>query len=1249
MKLSLPAKPEGAQWTDDQWKAITARGLDILVAAAAGSGKTAVLVERIIRKVMDKDHPVDVDRLLIVTFTNAAAAEMRHRIGEALEKAISENPASLHLRRQLSLLNRASISTLHSFCLEVIRKYYYLIDIDPSFRIAEDTEAELLREEVMEELFEEEYGTEGNEAFFDLVDRYTGDRSDSDLQIMVRKLYDESRAHPSPDLWLQGLMDAYQISENTRVNDLSILSVLQREIYMQLSGAKAMLHQALEMTRIPGGPAPRAVNIEEDLKQIDELERAYESSWEELYERIQQLKFSTLKTVKGDEYDELLKEQVKDLREQAKNAVKQIKEDFFDRQPDSYLQDLLKMKPSIEALTQLVRKFGERYEKVKLSKSLVDFADLEHYCLNILREKTAGSDHYTPSAAALYFKRHFNEVLVDEYQDTNYVQESIIRSVCKDKPDAGNLFMVGDVKQSIYRFRLAEPGLFLKKYKMFSPEGNEHGLRIDLSQNFRSRSEVLDGTNYIFKQIMDEQVGEITYDEQAELKLGASYPEHHDTKAELLIVNHDGDEQPEVDEEQGFDPAELETVQLEARLMAGKIKELIQQQYQVFDKKLGRNRDITYRDIVILLRSMPWAPQIMDEFKQHGIPVYADLSTGYFEATEVSIMLSLLKVIDNPYQDIPLTSVLRSPIVGLNAEELSIIRLKDKKGSFYDSVKAFIETGVESSSYSQTYEKLMEFYLMLQKWRKYARLGSLSELIWRIYQKTGYFDFVGGMPGGKQRQANLRALYDRARQYESTSFRGLFRFLRFIERMQDRGDDLGTARALGEQEDVIRIMTIHKSKGLEFPVVFVAGLSKPFNVRDLNGTFLLHKDLGFGSKYIDPVLRITYPTLPQLAIRQKMRNEMLAEEMRVLYVALTRAKEKLYLIGTVKRLEKKLEQWNQQLLNQEWLLPSYERSKAKCYMDWIAPALIRHSDSEVLREASEQSSTLDAEVSTHPSRWNLSLIDPRQLELPVEGVAGIDENLLSAIRKGERVSLEGEFKAEIESRLTWEYHHKTATLHRSKQTVSEIKRMREVHDAYSETTLVKSLKKPITDRPRFLQEKSLTPAEKGTAMHMVMQHIRLDQPVTEKEVNELLAYMVFNELLTEEQSSQINVTGIVTFFETVLGQRILKATDVMREVPFSLGLPSHVVYPDWQGESETILLQGVIDLLFEDEHGTVLLDFKTDVTTGISKGSKPLEQILKDRYEVQVELYSKAIEQIWKKPLQEKYLYFFDGEHLVKV
>jgi ATP-dependent helicase/nuclease subunit A len=759
---------------------------------------------------------------------------------------------------------------------------------------------------------------------------------------------------------------------------------------------------------------------------------------------------------------------------------------------------------------------------------------------------------------------------------------------------------------------------------------------------------VLDGTNFIFKQIMDETLGDIQYDEQAELKLGATYPRGEDTDAELLIINHDGEETESEEDDTVFDSVELETVQMEARIIGQKIKELIQGPSQVFDRKLNKMRNITYRDIVILLRSMPWAPQIMEEFKQQGIPVYADLSTGYFQATEVSIMLSLLKVIDNPYQDIPIAAVLRSPIVGLNADELAYIRIQHKKGSFFEAIKAFIQDGVQNNDYDKLYEKLIEFHSLLQKWRTYARQGSLSELIWRIYQKTGFYDFVGGMPGGKQRQANLRALYDRSRQYESTSFRGLFRFLRFIERMQDRGDDLGAARALGEQEDVVRMMTIHKSKGLEFPVVFVAGLSRQFNTQDLNNAFLVHKELGFGSKYTDPTLRISYPTLPQLAIKQQMKNEMLAEEMRVLYVALTRAKEKLYLVGTVKKLEKKLEKWKQQLHNEHWILPSYERSQAKSYMDWIGPSLVRHSHGEQLRQEELLNGNL-SHISNHSSKWKISIFDPTQLQILQEDGKPRDEEFIDAIKKGKPVPIKSDYGDIIYERLSWEYQYDMASKHRSKQSVSEIKRMRETHDELSELTLVKTLRQPIADRPKFLQKKSLTPAEKGTAMHMVMQHVNLHETPTLESVHEQLSYMVVNELLTKEQATSIDKNGVVSFFQTPVGKRVLHAKKVMREVPFSLGLPANEAYPDWKGESETILIQGVIDLLFEDEHGIVLLDFKTDTISGkYPNGIEQAEPILKERYRVQLELYRKAIEHIWRKPLSEIYLYFFDGKHLLK-
>ncbi|WP_077617218.1 helicase-exonuclease AddAB subunit AddA [Bacillus sinesaloumensis] len=1252
---NLIQKPEGSQWTDDQWKAIISTGRDILVAAAAGSGKTAVLVERIIRKILSKEHPVDVDRLLVVTFTNASAAEMRNRIGEALEKALKEEPASLHVRRQLSLLNRASISTIHSFCLEVIRKYYYLIDIDPGFRIADSTEAEILRDEVMEELFEEHYSNLEQTKFFDLVDRFTNDRTDVELQNMIRKLYEFSRAHPTPNEWLKQLVEDYRVDDQT-LDQTPYIPYLLADITLQLEGAKANLEHAMDIIRMPGGPAPRAENIEADLDQLHRLLQAKDHSWTALYHEMQTLAFGRAKPVKGDEYDESLKDQVTKLRDEAKKLVEKIKEDLFSRPPESYLDNIKEMQPSIEMLVELVIEFGEKFQKVKEEKGLVDFSDLEHYCLEILRKGGTSSDELMPSEAALEYRIQFEEAFVDEYQDTNMVQESILKLVTKDGEATGNMFMVGDVKQSIYRFRLAEPMLFLSKYKRFTQLGEDTGLRIDLSKNFRSRAEILDGTNYLFKQIMGEAVGEIEYDDDAELKLGADYPESDQMAAELLLIDKNGqeadsyepEENVEDDEEQVilFNEAELETAQLEARAMAKQIKDMITSGFQVFDRKENRMRRITYRDIVILMRSMPWAPQIMEEFKQQGIPIYADLATGYFDATEVAIMMSLLKVIDNPYQDIPLASVLRSPIVGLEADELAKVRTYEKNSPYYEALNVFLR---EASSDDETYEKVVNFHEKLENWRTRARTGSLSDLIWQLFRETYFYDFVGGMPGGKQRQANLRALYDRARQYEATSFRGLFRFLRFIERMQDRGDDLGTARALGEQEDVVRLMTIHKSKGLEFPVVFVGGLSKQFNMMDLNKKYLLDKELGFGTKYVNPTLRISYPTLPMLAIKKKMHLELISEEMRVLYVALTRAKEKLYLVGTVKDLEKQLGRWQATLQNKEWLLADHTRAGAKSYLDWIGPGLIRHRDAELLR-GEETFDLLPPDIVHHPAKWEIRTVPAAELQKVEVGEEHKHEQIEEAIKEGNPIPVSSDALKKIERQLTWKYPFKSAANKRSKQSVSEIKRQRESMDEHSDTAFLPQFRSSSADRPRFMQEKSLTPAERGTAMHMVMQHINLSEPINEESLREQIQKMVHNELITMEQAEVIDVAGILGFFESKIAKRLLVAENVRREVPFSVAIPASESYADWSDEQqENVLIQGVIDCIFEDDNGIVLIDYKTDTISGKYKSFEEARPVLEERYRVQLELYSKAIEHIWRKPLTGKYLYFFDGGYLLEV
>src|SRR4051794_32204615 len=1256
-KNRIPPKPESVAWTDDQWKAIMASGQDILVAAAAGSGKTAVLVERIIEKILSKEEPMNVDELLVVTFTNASAAEMRHRISEALERSINEDPASIHLRKQLSLLNRASISTLHSFCLEVIQRYYYLLDVDPGFRIADETEGQLLRDEVLDELFEEEYGKAENEDFFRLVDSFTNDRSDTALMDIIRDLYDFARSNPSPENYLQTIVNMYDVDSERAIDELPFMKSLRTDIHLQLEAVKGMLERGLALTKLPGGPAPRAENFLDDLVIVEMMITASHDSWNTLYQAMQSWSFSRAKVCKGDDFDKKLIDDAQKLRDGAKKKLQDMQAELFTRKPESFLKDLKEMQPLIKTLTQLVQAFSDRFTVMKEEKGLVDFADLEHYCLDILLDPFAKKEGImAPSEAAIAYQQQFREVLVDEYQDVNLVQEAIVQLVTKEGESTGNLFMVGDVKQSIYRFRLAEPNLFLSKYNQFTNDGEESGLKIDLARNFRSRKEVLAGTNYLFKQIMGVNVGEIEYNEAAELVKGASYPEEDPFPIELLLVDLEKEERDEhevgnSDEDQAlFDANELEQSQFEARVMAKKIKSMITERVPIFNPKTGNSRPVVYRDIVILLRSMTWAPQIMEEFKQQGIPIYANLSTGYFQATEINIMMSLLKVIDNPYQDIPLASVLRSPIVNLNEDELATIRIHNRKGKFFDAVLSFSRQKPSGES-ERIYDKVKPFLNRLEEWRSMARQGSLSALIWQLYRDTYFYDFAGGLPGGKQRQANLRALYDRARQYEATSFRGLFRFLRFIERMQERGDDLGAARALGEQEDVVRVMTIHSSKGLEFPVVFVAGLGRNFNMMDLRKSYLLDKEFGFAAKYVNVDKRITYPSLPQLAFKRKKKMEMLAEEMRVLYVALTRAKEKLYLLASVKSLQKKLDKWSHTLDHKEWLLSDYERAQANSYLDWVGPSLVRHQDCKIMLEDERSLSGLvPQELIEHPSCWKVEVIKANEAAMVEEEEPSDDQAWIEKTGKGELIPIESPYKVEIGERLSWSYSFTSAASHRSKQSVSEIKRQTDTTDDSSSTEMLRKFKKPLMNRPRFMQEKELSPAEIGTAMHMVMQHVDFTKPVNQDSIIILLEEMVRKELLTVEQKSVIDLNLISGFFQSDLGKRMSSAQKLQREIPFSLALQAREAYSDWNGSDETILVQGIIDCLFEDEKGLVLVDYKTDgITDRFKGGYGEAKPILEKRYKVQIDLYTKAVEQIYKRPVVERFLFFFDGAHLLKL
>lgn len=1281
-------KPANSKWTDEQWEAITEQGSNILVSAAAGSGKTAVLVERIIHKITDTENPIDVDKLLVATFTKAAASEMRERIREALEKEVYKHPESENIRRQLALLNRANIMTLHSFCKNVIKRYFYILEIDPAFRVANETEVSLIRQDVLEQVMEDHYENKVlQDEFWRLVDWFGGERSDEAVFRLILDLYGAAQSHPNPEQWLKKMVKMFEDNGN---HDLWFNSLVH-DVKLELEGVHDLLLRALQISESPSGPTPYVDNLKEEIKNISSLVEVTELSWSTLHEALQTQLFGRLKPCKKDQFDSLMIEAAKGYRDAAKKTIEKLKKELFHRSQDQYIEEFKLLYPILNTLVDLIMDFSNRYQKTKKEKNLLDFNDLEHFCLRILSIENKVECTLEASPAAKDYQEQFVEIMLDEYQDTNRVQEAIVQLISNS--NKGNRFTVGDVKQSIYRFRLAEPGLFLDKYHHYQKGGGELGRRIDLACNFRSRREIVNATNSIFKQVMNETVAEVQYNKDAELVYGATYYDtiepNPNCNVEVLLLDRDRFCMGEEEGQQNVDIPSQENVssgsvasemddhepaKIEAKVIAKQIKTILGiddgQPFQIYDKQLNGQRSATYRDIAIILRTTQnWSPVILEELKLQGIPAYADLDTGYFNATEIEVMLSLLKIIDNPYQDIALAAVLRSPIVNLNANDLAEIRLARRKGRFFKALEAYT-TSSENETEGETSlrSRLNIFLSKLDSWRDEARQGSLADLIWKIYHETGYFDFVGGLQAGNQRQANLRALYDRARQYEATSFRGLFRFLRFIERMKETGSDLGTARELGEQENVVKIMSIHKSKGLEYPIVFVAGMGKQFNKQDLKGNFLIHKELGFGPKVVQTSARVSYPSLPAIAIKRRMQMELLAEEMRVLYVALTRAREKLFIVGALRNLDQQIISWGKHLDNEAVMLPDYDLSKVNCFLDWIGPALIRHPDAEILRNRLGIDTEVVSVLEKDNANWMIHIIDPMKKEYFSDAPLGLEEKdpireqQMDALMNNQPIYVEKEtWSEEIERRLTWMYPYLAATQLSTKTSVTEIKRLGESNqlalsmstgNEHVITTLqdkANSLGMTAFRKPKFLEEKKLTAAEQGTIYHSVMQHLPMNgEGITTigiREVQETVTKLVYKKLITQQQAEVVDPKKIASFFNGSIGKRILKAKHIKREVPFNFGLTAGDLYPNVceSISNEVIMVQGVIDCLFEDEYGLVLIDFKTDSTIDKTKDD------LEGKYRLQLKLYERAIETIWQRPVVEKYLFFFDGAKLIRV
>lgn len=1264
---AMQAKPE--QWTDEQWQAIIQRGSNLLVAAAAGSGKTSVLVERIIRRIMDEHDPVGVDQLLVVTFTNAAAAEMRHRIGDALQKALKEQPHSAHLRRQLALLQRATITTLHSFCLGILRQYYYLLELDPDFRIADQMEGELLRQDVLEEQLESWYETDPD--FHALADIILDGQDDQSLAVLLLRLYEFSRSHPSPEQWLAEAAAMFDIPPGKGLDGLVWANSVLQSVQLQLVGMAGKMSRAQELAASPEGPVAYLPLLQAEAQALKEAAASCKQGWEAASQAVCGVTFAKLPPVKGTDPD--TKEQVQGLRNGVKKELSELIEQYFSMTAEQYAADLQRIAPHMKTLARLVTEFSDAFQMEKRSRGLVDFGDLEHLALSILMT-TDDAGELVASSISEQLRDQFAEVLVDEYQDINLVQETILRMVSRDgtNESVANRFMVGDVKQSIYRFRLAEPKLFLEKYLTYRQAGEaDPGRRIDLAANFRSRREVVDAVNFLFRQIMSPGVGEIDYDQSAELINRASYPEAEPGRlqAEVHLINRsaaepeqgqtwsaeasDEGETAGVPDTAGETVEEASVAQLEARLIASRIRRWMEpgegeSPLLVFDKKAGGMRPLAYRDIVILLRATSgWGQTMQDELHAAGIPVYAEQTAGYFAATEVETMLSLLRVIDNPLQDIPLAAVLRSPIVGLREEQLAHIRIEYPTGPFHLAVIQYAEERAAQEAWEK---RLRHFFYKLEGWRTHARRGALSELLSVLYRETGYLDYVAALENGQQRQANLRALYDRARQYEAGSYRGLFRFLRFVDRLQEAGNDMGEARTIGENEDVVRIMTIHKSKGLEFPVVFVAGMGKQFNTMDLKSAFLLHKDLGFGPMAVEPSMQLRYPSIAALGIRQQLRRDMLAEEMRVLYVALTRAREKLILVGSAKDLAKSVTDWGRQGDGER--LSDEDLIQAKGYFDWVGRALLRHPSAGDLRAYPQTQGAGEAvRVRTiiDDSDWSFHFYQADELKAQQEA-ASDDMNLWERVTRREAIAerpRDEALRELVESRLGWSDPHPVTPGVAAKWSVSELTRMAKVTKNGQPFALPS-----ITEKPKFLAEQKsnrLTAAEKGTITHLVFQHLDLQRALDEADIREQVAELAARRFLTEEQVQAVDIAQIARFFADPLGQRMKAAKAVHRELPFTLALPAHEVEPQLaEAAAERIIVQGVIDCLLEEEDGgLVLIDFKTDWMA--KEASANAMEEMKRRYNGQISLYIRAIKQIINPSREvESHLYLLSGGYSIR-
>ena len=1264
----------GVKWTPEQESAIMSPkdsnlgAQTLLVAAAAGSGKTAVLVERIITRLKDMENPLSVQELMVVTFTKAAAAEMSARIGVALAKAMEstdDKALQARLERQLNLLPSAHISTLHSFCQWVIRSYFYKLDIPPTARIGNEAEMALLKQEVLENLLKEAY--EHNEyGIFDLSDFFSDDKSDAGLQDKVLSLYEFAMSQSNPDGWMRHAVEPYKAAQEQDLRDTLWGRAMWDDQQAEIYRIADRIEQMEPLLESPVGPKKWDKVYQEQLAALAQLKGA--QTWSDMVDVCRNLdtftkaSFTSLgKALEKGEVDGALADEFKSLGSQNKDSLKGMKNGLFHIDESILQQQFKDQYPLIHNLVELTIAFHKAYDEAKKEQGIMDFSDLEHLCLALLVEPGTEDDPQ-PSEVALELQDTFKEIMVDEYQDTNGVQETIINLISR----VDNRFYVGDVKQAIYSFRMADSSLFMNKYNTYGLMKDAVERRIDLAKNFRSHENILTTTNFIFYQIMTQEAAELDYGEKESLIPGRIVEEAPSDwvggAVELhLLDTSDTNRSDETDGDSETAGDEPENNERELDFIIQKIKELHASKKQVQNAD-GSFRQIQWRDFAVLRRSLAgWGTRAVAAMRQAGIPAVVNERDGYFEAQEIQLLLSLLQIIDNPEQDLPMAAVLHSGLVGLDANELGALRLTGD-GSLWSVMPLYAEQAQD--------ERLLQFIAHIERWRTLSRRHGVADLLWDIYETLDYVNYVGAMPNGLVRRANVMALYERAKGFESFGFRGLFRFLRFVESLRDSNQDMAVANVVTEADDVVRLMTIHKSKGLEFPVVFLSGVQKKFNTMDFNSPLLVDKNGGIGLKGYYPDIRVSYPSMPWLYCKSIKSDAMKAEEQRILYVALTRARDKLFLTGYINKEIKKEKGVGAHIkhaaLTQPQALGADLIKAGNSYLHWLLIAFARHLDGGApLRNIIE----LEGET-------NFDLLD-RQCQVKVEihdgslygdldYKADVDETTINTVRVLGKVN-DVELPEEIVQRFAFTYPNLVAAKTTAKISVSELKRRFAERDAeavsatdvsmqqqfvpsgetsddttdeaavvdtsipaISETELADSVfgRKPMAIADA---EEIVTGAQWGTLMHEAMQWLPVKK-YTQKSMTDMLDSLQAEGKFSDEERSLLSDRSLFGFFNSDLGQRLIASKRVERELPFSMLFDGNRVYPDVEN-GERLFLQGIIDTVFVEDGQWVLVDYKTD---RVKSGDELIR-----RYKIQMDLYKEALERLTNMPVKASYIYSF--------